>query len=112
MNTCSPQTIGDDQPRPATSIFQATFSFVLQRSGRFGLSATPSAPGPRNCGQFMMAAWAVRDNRLDADMAASRIGKFTRKALWRSEITASKRSCSQPARFLLAVPQQQNANEW
>src|SRR5688500_12447162 len=44
--------MGEDQPRPGTSIFQATFSFVLQRSGRPGLSATPIAPGPRNCGQF------------------------------------------------------------
>ena len=50
-NTRSPQTIGDDQPRPGTSVFQATFSVADQRSGRFGPLATPRAPGPRNCGQ-------------------------------------------------------------
>src|SRR5882672_7997418 len=44
--------MGDDQPFPGTSIFHATFSLVLQRSGRSGLSAMPIAPGPRNCGQF------------------------------------------------------------
>jgi len=30
------QAIGEDQPRPGTSIFHATFSLVLQRSGRSG----------------------------------------------------------------------------
>src|SRR5690348_8052422 len=51
-NTRLLQTMGEDQPRPGTSTRHATFSLVLQCSGRFGLSATPSAPGPRNCGQF------------------------------------------------------------
>src|SRR5688572_4741441 len=51
--------MGDDQPRPGTAMFQATFSFVLQRSGRLGWSATPRAPGPRNWGQLVRAAaWA------------------------------------------------------
>src|SRR6266487_794598 len=48
--------MGDDQPRPAISTFHATFSLVLQRSGRLGFSATPSDAGPRNCGQFADAS--------------------------------------------------------
>src|SRR5436190_1621438 len=48
--------MGEDQPRPAISAFHATFSLVLQRSGRLGFSATPSDPGPRNCGQFAEAS--------------------------------------------------------
>src|ERR1043165_162868 len=44
--------MGEDQPRPAISAFHATFSLVLQRSGKLEFSATPSEPGPRNCGQF------------------------------------------------------------
>ena len=36
--------MGDDHPRPGRSVFQATFSLVLQRSGRPGFSATPSDP--------------------------------------------------------------------
>src|SRR6266446_2316412 len=52
-NTFSPQTIGDDQPRPGISVFHETFSVLDQRSGRFVLVLTPRAPGPRNCGQFV-----------------------------------------------------------
>src|ERR1051325_458300 len=68
MNTRSPETIGDDQPRPGTSIFHATFSFVLQCSGRFGLLATPRASGPRNCGQSPLgaAAWGMRQDHRNA----------------------------------------------
>src|SRR5690348_16311604 len=49
--TLSPQTIGDDQPRPGRSVFQAIFSVVDQVSGRFWSSATPIESAPRNCGQ-------------------------------------------------------------
>ena len=52
-NTFSPQTIGDDQPRPGISVFHETFSVLDQRSGRFVLVDTPRAPGPRNCGQLV-----------------------------------------------------------
>ena len=53
--TRSPQTIGDDQPRPGKSVFQATFSVADQRSGNPSPVATPFEPGPRNCGQFVSA---------------------------------------------------------
>jgi len=41
----------DDQPRPGTSVFHATFSLADQRSGRFAPLAIPRPSGPRNCGQ-------------------------------------------------------------
>src|SRR3970040_2413057 len=50
----SRQTIGLEWARPATAVFQRTFSPVspFQRSGRFCPSAPPAAPGPRNEGQL------------------------------------------------------------
>ena len=59
MKTLSPQTIGLDQPRPGTGVFQATFSLALQVSGSRGSSATTDVPsGPRNCGQLSDSAAA------------------------------------------------------
>src|SRR5215471_8592383 len=55
----SPQTAGELQPAPGMSVFHVTFSVVLQVSGRFGSSATPSDPGPRNPGQLSAAAAAA-----------------------------------------------------
>src|SRR5687767_14255324 len=46
----SPQAIGDDHPCPGITVFHATFSVVLQFSGRPAASDTPVEPGPRNCG--------------------------------------------------------------
>src|SRR5882724_4028553 len=59
-NTRSPQTIGEDQPRPGISTFHATFSVADQWSGKFVLVATPRAPGPRNCGQETTGAFECR----------------------------------------------------
>jgi hypothetical protein len=50
------ETMGDDQPRPGISVFQATFSVADQRSGNPGASETPRASGPRNWGQSDRAA--------------------------------------------------------
>src|ERR1700733_3595872 len=55
MNTLSPHTMGDDQPRPAILVTHATFSVLLQTSGRSRSSLIPRAPGPRNCGQLSAA---------------------------------------------------------
>src|SRR5512139_3138744 len=49
-NTRSPQTMGDDQPRPGTSMDQATLSVFDHRSGSDEPSATPAPCGPRNWG--------------------------------------------------------------
>src|SRR5687767_12572959 len=46
----SPQTIGDDQPWPGITVFHRTLFVVLHVSGGVADSATPIAPGPRNCG--------------------------------------------------------------
>src|SRR5205823_8300830 len=53
--TRSPQTTGDDQPRPGISVRQATFFVVLHESGSFLPSATGPAEPPRNCGQLSSA---------------------------------------------------------
>src|SRR5262249_6995191 len=55
----SPQTAGELHPAPGISVFHATFSVLLQVSGRFGSSATPSEPGPRNPGQLSAAEAAA-----------------------------------------------------
>src|SRR5688572_7690848 len=60
MKTRSPQTIGVELPRSGNGTRQATFSFVLQRSGRFFSLATPLPPGPRKPGQFAAQADEVR----------------------------------------------------
>src|SRR5580765_1673196 len=49
-NTVSPATIGDDQPRPGTSIAHLTLAVFDHRSGSRAPMARPSMPGPRNPG--------------------------------------------------------------
>ena len=51
----SPQTTGEDHPRPGTVVFHATFSVVLHVSGRPEASTSPEECGPRNCGQLSSA---------------------------------------------------------
>jgi hypothetical protein len=51
-NTLSPQTIGEDQPRPFTSTFHSTFSVADHLSGSPGCSATPREFSPRKDGQL------------------------------------------------------------
>ena len=50
--TRSPQTIGDEMPRPRIGAFHAMFSVSLHRSGSRASGDTPDADGPRQCGQF------------------------------------------------------------
>src|SRR5206468_3727477 len=54
--TRSPQTTGDDQPRPGTSTFQTTFWSGPQVSGSVAASATPACSPPRKDGQSVSAA--------------------------------------------------------
>src|SRR5581483_12450946 len=69
--TRSPQTTGEDQPRPGTSAFQRTFLLVSQVSGGSAPWATPAA-GPRNCGPLSAArpAAAVSEVRSTASSRA------------------------------------------
>src|SRR5262245_50944271 len=53
--TCSPHTIGDDQPRPGTAAFHATFFVADHVTGRPSLAATPRPIAPRNCGHTASA---------------------------------------------------------
>src|SRR5688572_22683743 len=66
MKTRSPQTIGVELPRSGTGTRQATFSFVLQRSGRFFSLATPLPPGPRKPGQFAAHADVISAHQSQA----------------------------------------------
>src|SRR5262249_513323 len=49
-NTRLPQTMGDDHPRPGTSVFQATFSVADQCSGGWALASEAGCRHDRNCG--------------------------------------------------------------
>src|SRR6185436_6848967 len=48
--TWSPQTIGDDQPRPGTSARHATLIVVDHFVGSVSIDETARPAGPRNCG--------------------------------------------------------------
>jgi len=60
MKTRPFQTIGVELPRPGNGTRHETFSFVLQRSGRFFSLARPLPSGPRHPGQFAAETDAVR----------------------------------------------------
>src|SRR6187397_430532 len=49
--TWSPQTIGEDQPRPGTSAFQPTLMVVDHFVGSVSIAEIARPDGPRNCGQ-------------------------------------------------------------
>src|SRR6185436_17677578 len=53
--TRPPATTGDDQPRPGTAVFQATFFVSLHSIGSPCSVECPWPPGPRNCGQSSVA---------------------------------------------------------
>ena|SRR6187399_2562899 len=58
-NTVDPATIGEDQPRPGTSMAHFTCSVFDQVSGNFASGASPLMPGPRKPGH---EAGAIEDN--------------------------------------------------
>jgi len=51
MKSLSPKNTGLDEPAPGSSIFQATFSVLLQVIGKFFSGLTPEPSGPRKRGQ-------------------------------------------------------------
>src|SRR3954466_9547956 len=53
--TWSPQTIGEDQPRPGTSALHPTLMVVDHLSGRLSIAETARPAGPRNCGHVRSA---------------------------------------------------------
>src|SRR5262245_60291855 len=55
-NTRSPQTIGDELPRPGISTFHLTFFVSLHSSGGFAVDETPVAWGPRHWAQNRIAS--------------------------------------------------------
>src|SRR5438552_91367 len=56
INTLSPQTTGDDQPRPGILAFHRTFLSAAHSAGSCVSVDTPLAFGPRNCGQSALRA--------------------------------------------------------
>src|SRR5687768_4287488 len=58
--TRPPATTGDDQPRPGTLIFQATFLDVSHSTGTFVAVEMPWPVGPRNWGQSSARAGAAQ----------------------------------------------------
>src|SRR5262245_11799599 len=64
--TWSPHTTGDDQARPATAAFHATFFVADHVVGRLSIAATPRPIAPRNCGHTASAGTDGSGAALDA----------------------------------------------
>ena len=66
-NTRSPQTMGLECPRPGIGVFQRTpfADSTFQLAGVEKPSATPLAAGPRNDGQFPIAASSGNAGAID-----------------------------------------------
>ena len=61
----SPQTIGVEPDQAGSASFQAMFSVVDQRTGRFFSPLTPFSDGPRHCGQFSaVSGTPAREQRM------------------------------------------------
>src|SRR5438105_2680281 len=72
-NTLSPQTTGDDQPRPGMSVCQRRFLSLPQTAGS-GLSPTPASGPPRNAGHDGSAASAGKAATNNARSDRRRMG--------------------------------------
>src|SRR5215471_6564187 len=89
-NTWSPQTIGDDQPRPGTSAFHATLIVVDHVFGSESIVDTPRPAWPRNCGHVASAGTggagtsAVTKNTMASAMRTAAV--YTRAALAHADI--------------------------
>src|SRR6188474_1364656 len=72
-NTVLPETTGEDQPRPGTSIAHLTLVVFDHRSGRCAAIARPSMPGPRNPGHSGTGATAATAAAISPAPATRRI---------------------------------------
>src|SRR6186713_148213 len=74
----SPQTIGEDDPRPGISTFHRMLVDSLHWSGGSAFVAMPLACGPRHAGQLRSrstaAVWACSDTRPTSRPPAAKIG--------------------------------------
>src|SRR4029453_13411299 len=80
-NTRSPQTIGDDQPRPGRSAVQATCSVADHETGSVASSGRPGPLGPRNCGHA--AGLAARTAGTRITLARARLARMRMAASYR-----------------------------
>src|SRR5947209_17402326 len=72
-NTLLPHTTGDECPRPATGVFHLIFFVAVHSVGKFFSVEIPMPPGPRHCGQFVVAALlivALRTATMSTEMIA------------------------------------------
>src|SRR5437899_1528403 len=90
-NTWLSQTIGDDQPRPGTSVFHATFIVVDHVVGSVSIVETALPAGPRNCGHTVSGGAgavtsAVTNNGATNNGTRTR-GSYLRygRALWKMD---------------------------
>lgn len=91
--------MGEDQPRPGISVFQATFLVVDQLSGRSGFSEIPRESAPRKAGQF---SWAESGRRRTREKIRMRITikRFSREN--RSWSRKANKECRKTLAFLAA----------
>ena len=102
--TRSPQTMGEEVPRPASGARQARFSLAPHVVGRPASCDTPRLDGPRHCGQFSAASSAP-----DRTSVASQ----TAEVRW-IEKAARRMRCSVPLPRLAAdapAPRRRNPLE-
>src|SRR5713101_679022 len=71
--TWSPQTIGEDQPRPGTSTFQATLIVVDHFVGSVAMAETARPDGPRNCGHVVSGDGAAVTRPVTNRISAARM---------------------------------------
>jgi hypothetical protein len=86
MNSRSPQTMGDDSPRPGTGVFQAMFLSGPHSSGSRLAAEIPRPPGPLHCGQFASArsAGAPLEPRREARRSRGGARQVTSRRAWRT----------------------------
>src|ERR1700682_5076258 len=65
-NSRSPQTTGDDEPRPGISVFHRMCFVSLHSTGGSALLETPLAYGPRHWGQNRSATGSAASNAEDS----------------------------------------------
>src|SRR5262245_43735303 len=84
--TRSPQTMGEDQPNPGISAFQATLEVALHSIGMPVSEEMPCPVGPRKPGQFSAWAMLTRDRRTGRDKFSGDLKKPPR--FWSKESNA------------------------
>ena len=75
--TWSPQTIGDDHPRPGTSAFHATLIVVDHFVGSVATAEIARPDGPRNCGHAVSGGAGAAGTKVVTNKARKAASAFT-----------------------------------